>query len=512
MEDINQRLKAIRRATASKSRISLFPFSEESLTMPDYNSKVDLRPRSMINDDQPRVGKPPVDAVLHPDQRRVGIPSKMLNFSVEDLQGVKLRKTGKRETPEDDVTESTPDSMLSTVDTQRPERNEIPESYDSNQGNEVVTHSIHTPLRIEMPIPPPPPPPPQVALNIVDPVTQKLTRQLKELKLATQARNEQAKLIKQIEEAKLLLEADGLQTATPLPRPAIKPTTQQSQEVVDNRQVQEETQRLNESSLKNRNFRKWANDLADDKFERASRFEEDAPPKRRQSSRSRSRGRQNSRDDVKRPRSKSRKRSPTKSIHSTTSRAESFRSFRSAAKSVKSVIFKGTEEQELISEIDEDDIANRDYGEVGFVNHTSQKFEVHGPFIDTELNVFHAICREYELAAKVSFAKRGPFSRTNPAHDRVYALIGSNRRSSWTNRGDWNKVQNDIQILDYLFSRIIRSKSQVIRKPVMELEYFSEGSLLDPRRFWKIMKAIYYKRDRLLDVLDINITKFESIK
>jgi hypothetical protein len=182
------------------------------------------------------------------------------------------------------------------------------------------------------------------------------------------------------------------------------------------------------------------------------------------------------------------------------------------AKSIKSVLFKRTEEEEVLSEIDDDDIADVNAGKTGFIDFTSDKLMIHGPFVDRELNVFHAICLEYQTAAKISFAKRTAFVRTNPAHERVYALLGSNRRSSWTNRNDWTKATNDLRILDFIFRKIIRSESRRIREPIMELEHFAEDAVLDSRRFYKIIRSIFKKREHLMQVLNVNVERYEDIR
>lgn len=270
---------------------------------------------------------------------------------------------------------------------------------------------------------------------------------------------------------------------------------------------------FNERELSNDNMKKWINSLVTDQFERVSRIDnnerDEIRPDVKHEQRSKSKRRDYSNNNDRR---RSSSRESKTSRKSYVSNADSVGSFRSTAKSIKSVLFKRTEEEELYSDIEEDDVADVNTGETGFIDLTSEKFTIHGPFVDKELNVFHAICVEYQLAARISFAKRTAFSRTNPAHERVYALIGSNRRTSWTNRNSWTKATNDLQVLDFLFRKIIRSESKKIRKPVMELEHFTENSTLDSRRFWKIMRSIFKKREHLTVVLGVNVDRFDDIK
>jgi len=340
--------------------------------------------------------------------------------------------------------------------------------------------------------------------------------------MAEAANNERALLLKEIEQMKAQIKANDIESqARQKEQVIVKPKRLHQPKVIsEDRQhqaIQEqvETTEFDKRPLQNKNFDKWIKELIEDKFERLSTVEtQDRKSSKPEKSRERSSNKREKTFSLHRGRSKKRdhERSPTRSIRSVVSKPDSIRSIQSIAKSVKSVLFRRTEEEELMSEIDDDDVADRNAGEVGFIDYTYEKFTIHGPFIDKELNVFHAICTEYVRAAKISFAKRSPFARTNPASDRIYALIGSNRRSSWTNRGDWNQITNDLQILDFIFRKTIRSQSRMIRQPMMELEHFTEGTELNMRRFWRIMKSIFYKRDRLLTALEIDIIRFEEIK
>jgi len=261
-------------------------------------------------------------------------------------------------------------------------------------------------------------------------------------------------------------------------------------------------------------MKQWIDQLINDKFERASRIDNydnnhHEPKRGRDDSRhSKHKGHRSNKNSIhSRSQSRESARSNVQLRH-----AGSIESIRSTARSIKSVLFKRTEEEELLSEVDDEDIADVNAGETRLVDLASGKFLIHGPFVDKELNVFHAICIEYQLAAGMSLAKRSPFSRTNPAHQRVYALIGSNRRSSWTNRNNWLKATNDLQVLDYIFRKTIRSESRKIREPIMEIEHFTKGAILDSARFWKIIRAIFKKREHLAAVLGVNVQKFDDIR
>jgi len=270
--------------------------------------------------------------------------------------------------------------------------------------------------------------------------------------------------------------------------------------------------KFNKHELHKGNLKEWIDELVQDKFERASKLE--LPIREQADAESRSKDRHRSKSSKSsRGRSIERKSSKEsfKSFKSNASKL-SFESVRSTAKSVKSVLFKNVEEEDLRSQISDDDIADINAGDTSFVDYAYDKFTIHGPFVDKELNVFHSICNEYSLASRFTFAKRNKFTRTNPAHERVYALIGSDKRSSWTNRNDWTQAINNLRVLDFIFRRVIRSRSRIIKEPVMVLEHFTHGSVLDSRRFKCVIRSIFKKRDHLMEVLGIEMIKFEDIK
>jgi hypothetical protein len=491
--------------------------------MNDYNSKVDLRPQSMIPSDSSRIGRPPVDCVLQPEQREFGIPRAIPNLS-QQLQNVVLKKTEQRQQINAEGSRSINDlesvhfvTPHSSINVPQPSWFKPTEAVDI--GKEDMAGDMTRNHLIPPPPPPPPFPLPQQTRTHPKPIvrhtkshgnddliakTERIERELATLREAEKRHLEE--ISKGKEE---LRQYERLYVHTPEARdeaerdrkPLTPPMSPQEHRVFDTDQVS-----------RNRNFSNWIQELVDDKFERASRAERDeetTPLKSEEKVKTSTRGR--SRDGKERHTSRSRSRSSTKSKATIVSNAQSTRSVRSIAKSVKSVLFRGTQEVELRSEIDDEDIADREAGDIGFIDYTSERFTIHGPFMDKELNVFHAICKEYELAAKMTFAKRNPFSRTNPAHERIYALIGSDKRSKWVNRNDWSQATN-LPILDYIFRKVVRSKTRMILKPVMELDHFKEKAELTPYRFYRIMRSIFNKRDHLMEALGIRFTQIEDMK
>lgn len=207
------------------------------------------------------------------------------------------------------------------------------------------------------------------------------------------------------------------------------------------------------------------------------------------------------------------KKGPLSIISDTKSRisAKSSATRRSLTKSMKSVIFRSTNEEEVTSEVSSNDIADVNEGEIQGIDHTCDKFMIHGPFIDNELNVFHALCNEYAKATEMTFGKRSPFSRTRPHHERVYALIGSDKRSKWLNRKDWTAGITEFKLLDFLFRKTIRSKSRTIKMPKMALEHLEEGKPLTPTRLRKIMMKSFDRRDQLMKNIIGNISDFDRL-
>jgi hypothetical protein len=492
--------------------------------MSDYNQKVDLRPQWAISDTDEPSGKPHVDAVLHPEQRLTGIPRGITRLSPSQLTGVQLRKTGARSSIDAEglrTVNHSPDHTERKPNVKQPHVDVF--AYRVLNSNES---DVTMPSKLPPPAPPMPyrqmsqPKPILKRDNSTSPVVHETTEQL--------ARNEIELIALRAEMARLRSQLEGnSQKREPPPYVAnpspIKVKMMSNRPSQDGNFVQPTPRYIKDRDVHKRfddnpnhmpeGMERWVDELVQDKFERLSRLDtyekqqakDVTLPRYPKGSKSRERqSRRKSHDtipEVPKPRSES-----------CCSKPESIGSVRSAARSIKSVLFKKTEEEELHSEITDDDIADINAGETGFVDFTSSKFTIHGPFVDKELNVFHAVCAEYQLAAGMSFAKRSAFSRTNPAHERVYALLGSNRRSSWTNRDSWSKATNDLRVLDFLFRKTIRSESKRIREPVMELEHFREGATLDGRRFWKIMNSIFRKREHLAAVLGVNVDKFEDIK
>jgi len=527
MDEVNRRLADRRRALASKSRLTLDYSEAATLTMTDFNSKVDLRPPWMIEDDDIPNGKPHVDSVLQPSQREIGIPRSIPKLSPGQLKNVNLRQTGKRQAIDDEGKRSIEDSSNNVnACTLQPK----------SESSESLTLTIHRPnskkVTTKESIPPPPPPPqhvprigrltsdgyrqkdqPEFKPRDLSPIKRDNNDEITQLKAKLESMH---KLISSTTQGSDVVKERAVNTVLPRPIPermieadiAVK----QSKSIMRKKLHDSHSPTFDEKELlHNPNMQKWIQQLVDDKFERASRVDNPDIKNGKSNTRNRSKSRSRSRQ---RGRTKKRSQSRAGSLKSFRSAktANSNGSIRSVAKSIKSVLFKRTEEEELHSEISDEDVADIQAGETDFIDRTSQRFTIHGPFVDKELNVFHAICSEYQLAARMSFAKRTPFSRTNPAHERVYALLGSDRRSSWTNRNSWTSATNDLQVLDSLFRITIRSRTQRIRKPVMELEHFTEGDRLDSARFYRIMQSIFRKREYLARTLGIYLDKFHDIK
>lgn len=195
----------------------------------------------------------------------------------------------------------------------------------------------------------------------------------------------------------------------------------------------------------------------------------------------------------KKPGKKNRSRPPrTRSQSGVSERSQSL------SRSMKSVLFHLSDAEERRSETDSDDVTECVQTGDDYVKRTADKLLIHGPYVDDELNVFHELCHEYMKAARYTFAQRSYFSRTRPAYERVYALIGSNRRTKWLNRRDWNAGSNEFKLLDYAFRKTIRSKSQKITNPGLNIEHFTVGRTLGPMRFRIIMMMAFERRDELL--------------
>jgi len=183
----------------------------------------------------------------------------------------------------------------------------------------------------------------------------------------------------------------------------------------------------------------------------------------------------------------------------------------SVARSMKSVLFTIGNAEDVRSEISDDDAVKINLDDEHEINAACEKFTIHGPYIDGELNIFHEICQEYTNAAKITFARKSLFSRTTQAYERVYAFIGSDKRSRLANRKDWNSINNDFKLLDHLFRSIIRSRTRKIKEPTLKLEHFTKGKVLHVQRFRYVMKRIFDRRNHLLESLVGTTLAFETI-
>jgi len=533
MDDVKRTLAARRRFLASQSRLTLDSHKNFHSQMTDFNSKVDLRPQWMINDNNAQTGKPHVDAVLQPQQRATGIPRGIPRLSPDQLKGVVLRKTGTRSSIDSEGTR-TKEDIQSSIVMNHSQTISKDIGMNSNDNTSDTGHSNYTAVPMPPPIPnfnqfPQQSKPIHKERTFDSPKYQSYNREMYnglDVSELLQKENELNSLKEKFNKLEQSLKDHGIESSqAPRPNLQVRRDYNNYNPVNDVRNSNHFPKRpsvdsgvefsptFDERELRNENMNKWMEQLINDKFERLSRIDtvnDDKPEPPPDRSRSGKKSNNSDKDRTKQGRSSSRK--SRRAISPTRSEVSSKGSIKSVAKSIKSVLFKSTEEAEILSEVDDDDVADLNAGQTDFVDLTSRKFTIHGPFVDKELNVFHAICKEYQKAATISFAKRTPFARTNPAHERVYALIGSNKRTGWTNRNNWSDATNDLQVLDYIFRKIIRSNSRRIRKPVMELEHFTEGALLDTRRFWKIMKAVFKKREHLTQVLNTTVENFDDIK
>jgi hypothetical protein len=488
----------------------------------------------MIDDNDAPSGKPHVDAVLQPSQRVVGIPKSIPRLTPELLKNTSLRSTGIRDSIDAEGQRNIndiPNQIRSNVMRPKPIN-----PFDFQTGTSPIGKRR---------IPPPPPPPPAQPAEMIRTSLEHekeleahrlrkaiAAEQLRRVDIEKQRQEEQSEIkfletqLKTLQTVVSKLEkvrrpsTPPSEVETEIPRAPSNPQRLTGEVITGNveprfDQKRDVNQAFDKEELRhNKNMKQWIDQLINDKFERASRIDTHENDHRELS-----RGRDNSRHS-KHKGHKSNKNSiysrsqSRESVKSNVQlrHAGSIESLRSTARSIKSVLFRKTEEEELLSEVEDEDVADVNAGETRLVDLASGKFLIHGPFVDKELNVFHAICIEYQLAAGMSLAKRSPFSRTNPAHQRVYALLGSNRRSSWTNRNSWLKATNDLQVLDFIFRRTIRSESKRIREPVMEIEHFTKDTVLNSARFWKIMRAIFKKRDYLAAALGVNVRKFDDIR
>jgi len=537
MDEVNLALQIRRQRFISKqSRLALDQDYKNNPVMTDYNSKIDLRPRSMISKDELSIGKPPVSTVLQPSNRQSVTARALAYITPDQLNKVKLKKVrGDEINDRSEVSTSRRNSDRTSCSTLVNDTSNDVFSYLAKGSSESSFHS---------PIPPPPPMPPAEYFqntayrkmsndevhHLVKPKVSELQRSqpiMDEIEFE-KAKKEQEDAFNKIYldrmqqlEERLKRSEEMNQHFSEFESARLRQNVERITTPMENQvgQLYDEPDsdvdldvKFNERRLKKGNLREWIDELVQDKFERASKL--DFPATKTKSSQGKPKGIDKSKSRHS-SRGRSVKRSGSQeSFRSYKSNASkvSLQSIRSTAKSMKSVLFKRTEEEDLRSEISDDDVANINAGDTSFVDYTYDKFTIHGPFVDKELNVFHSICTEYSLAAKFTFAKRNKFARTNSAHERVYALIGSDKRTSWTNRSDWTRAVSNLQVLDFIFRSLIRSKSRVIKRPVMEIEHFTEGSVLDSRRFKCVIRSIFKKRDHLMDVLGIEMIKFEDIR
>lgn len=214
---------------------------------------------------------------------------------------------------------------------------------------------------------------------------------------------------------------------------------------------------------------------------------------------------------VGKPQKERRGRSKTRTRSNSSKRSKSEARSESLPRSLKSVLFHFSDADEQRSETNSDNVTECIQVGEDYITRTADKLVIHGPYIDDELNVFHELCLEYTKAAQLTFAQRSFFSRTKPAHERVYGLIGSDKRSKWLNRRDWTSGMDGFKLLDYLFRKTIRSKTGKIKRPGLNIEYFDEGRTLSPERFKAIMKKAFDRRDELLKTVVGEIKPFTSI-
>lgn len=539
MDEVEQRVNNLRRFFASTVCLTESTDHDQRSDMTDYNSKVDLRPQWMVNDNDIPQGKPHVDSVLQPSQRFNGIPRSMPRLSPEMLQNANLRETGLRNSIDSEGRRTVQNSLNSNL---------VPQNPIPARNVNVFEFQVNSQSNTGGTKPPPPPPLPQQAQpNLIKhvPLTERkdsidyrlgnpppylgkcepsptiikdsvhrnvdqeielLRRQVAEMESIVRSRTNTG--ISMPNQSSQMTSDDKFETSSVISGKTVthSPMANDNNIKVD--------KNFNFSELNNsQEMKTWIDQMVNDKFERASRVDETKTNLDERNDfedyKQRSRSKQSRKG---RTRKRSSSQDSRVSRKSQVSLANSFESAKSATKSIRSVLFKGVEEEELHSEVDEDDIADMKIGDTDFIDTTSAKFVIHGPFMDKELNVFHAICVEYMLAARMSFAKRSPFSRTNAAHERVYALLGSNRRSLWTNMNSWHKATNDLRILDFLFRKTIRSQSKRIKQPVMEIEHFTENSTLTTGRFKRIIHSVFKTREYLAKTLGINVDRFDDIK
>lgn len=537
MNCVERQIANRRRYFASTICLTEHSNSNHITNMTDFNERVDLRPSWMVKDNDLPRGKPHVNSVLQPSQREAGIPRGMPGISPEALQSVSLRKTriyDPIDTRDNGAIQySSGPPIFKPVAAPKVQAN--PFEYQVNSQSDAGRR----------PPPPPPPPPPLPKARSPPPDRAYVHRSHRkhEIPLANKRSDslpikmptdEQLLKEREIEFLKLQIEQMKLQAEFS----AAKEYNTQVESYNNDARLTDEGKSIRSVQTiiaeplhkgddgfdvdrnfhvkeleRSKNMRDWVHQLVNDKFERASRIEhaEDEIPISNDYKEFKDRSRSKE-DKIHRHHKRSTSRDSKVSRKSRISRVPSLESFKSTTRSIRSVLFKGAQEEELRSDVDDDDIADINNGNTDFIDTTTEKFIIHGPFVDKEMNVYHAICVEYQLAARISFAKRSPFARTNPAHERVYALLGSDKRSSWTNMNSWSKAINDLKVLDFIFRRTIRSESKKIREPVMEIEHFTEGSILDSKRFQRVIRAIYKKREYLSKVLGINIDRFDDIR
>jgi hypothetical protein len=203
-------------------------------------------------------------------------------------------------------------------------------------------------------------------------------------------------------------------------------------------------------------------------------------------------------DVMEAPVKRSSSKSTTRSIRSKVSFSSRSRS-RSTSKSRKS----SNEDEEKEIDIDE--------GADTRIKKICERFMIEGPFLDDELNVLHVICTEYINIAALTLSRKGAFSRTKPHHQRVYYYLASSRRSKWFDIKRSTIPSSESRLLDFIFRKILRSRSLTIRKPTMQLDGLDRNRVLDTYRFEKIMSRVFQRRKALIEAAVGDLTDFKMI-
>lgn len=139
------------------------------------------------------------------------------------------------------------------------------------------------------------------------------------------------------------------------------------------------------------------------------------------------------------------------------------------------------------------------------------KFTINGPFYDDELNALHLLCSEYTSIASLTLGRQGVFSRSKPHHERVYLYLSSNRRSKWFDTRKPITPSSESRLLDFIFRKILRSRSLVIRDPRMQLDGLDKDRRLSLNRFKRVMQRAFQRRKALIEAAVGSLINFELI-